>query len=409
MPFDDDAEADSTGFRPPPHPDDRLWRHPSEVGAHPIVPHPAPDRPSCGGPATAHGDRWRRTRRALAVAGGAGAAGIAVAAVVLAAGGRDAGEDVAGRGADRTAAAAPDPADPPALDAARSALAPAVVAVGRAATGRDGPALGSVTGSGLVLRADGVVVTAAAALPPGAEPAVRLAGGSVVAARVVATDPVTGLAVLDVAGDGHAARPLAPGEPGIGEAAVAVDTGGGDVTASPLRDLGPTGTALDGAAVDGEAEPLALGGPVVDAGGGVTGIVTGVERGAPWRVAPAEVVGRVVDDLLATGAAHHVWLGIEGLDAAPVRDAPGTLSATALMPSGVEVASVVPGGPADGGGLQPGDLIVAVDGMPVTQLADLFDDLRGRSPGERLDVTVIRDGGDRTAVAVTLGHAPRAG
>ncbi|HET6952037.1 MAG TPA: hypothetical protein VFI47_16770, partial [Acidimicrobiales bacterium] len=42
MPFDDNAEEGSSEYRPPPHPDDRLWRHPSELRSHPIVPIVAP-------------------------------------------------------------------------------------------------------------------------------------------------------------------------------------------------------------------------------------------------------------------------------------------------------------------------------------------------------------------------------
>jgi hypothetical protein len=45
VPFDDDAEED-TGFRPPPHPDDRIWRHPSEMNVYPIVPVGAPGAPA---------------------------------------------------------------------------------------------------------------------------------------------------------------------------------------------------------------------------------------------------------------------------------------------------------------------------------------------------------------------------
>ena len=55
MPFDDDAEADNPGFVPPPHPDDRRWRHPSEMRAHPIVRLDAP-----GGAPVTRGDLPRR-------------------------------------------------------------------------------------------------------------------------------------------------------------------------------------------------------------------------------------------------------------------------------------------------------------------------------------------------------------
>ncbi|MGH9258986.1 MAG: hypothetical protein ACRD08_03655, partial [Acidimicrobiales bacterium] len=73
MPFDDDAEADHPGFRPPPHPDDRLWRHPSEMNAHPIVPLGAPGAPPVAVRTSGGQARTGRPWGAVVVAGTAGA------------------------------------------------------------------------------------------------------------------------------------------------------------------------------------------------------------------------------------------------------------------------------------------------------------------------------------------------
>src|SRR5918995_6270209 len=84
VPFDDDAEEGPSGFRPPPHPDDRLWRHPSEMRGHPIVRFDAPDSgsPSPAAPALRRPAPDRPGRRWLTVAA-AGAAGAVAAGVLI--------------------------------------------------------------------------------------------------------------------------------------------------------------------------------------------------------------------------------------------------------------------------------------------------------------------------------------
>ena len=71
---------------------------------------------------------------------------------------------------------------------------------------------------------------------------------------------------------------------------------------------------------------------------------------------------------------------------------------------GVVVASVVPDGPAARGGLEAGDVIVELGGRPIAHMPDLVLALRARSPGDRVDATVVRSGGT-TTLEVTLGEA----
>ncbi|HZA88473.1 MAG TPA: PDZ domain-containing protein, partial [Acidimicrobiales bacterium] len=81
-------------------------------------------------------------------------------------------------------------------------------------------------------------------------------------------------------------------------------------------------------------------------------------------------------------------------------------TATTAMAAGqgVIVASVVPDGPADRGGLEEGDVIVELGGRPIAHMPDLVLALRSRSPGDRVDTTVVRAGGT-TTLEVTLGEA----
>jgi S1-C subfamily serine protease len=489
VPFDDDAEADHTGYRPPPHPDDRLWRHPSELRDHPIVPMSDPLHGTSGAPVppTARGRaRWRNR---WVVAGGGALAGALVTGVAVATLG--VGQEVVERPVTERVALEPDAdlgaADAGSPDAGRApadagaatgdgAAEPAVVTVGPAGRGAataegapaDGTPAGSVSsaggpqGTGVVVRDDGIVVTSDALVSGGASPVVRLADGTRPAADIVGTDPVTGIAVLDLDGGGYTPSVLADGPgPAAGEAAFAVTAApdGGTATGEGLvgparRYVGPTGTGLEGIEITGAADTAALGGPVVDRRGAVVGIVTGVDPGGAWYAAPLDVARRVTDELLATGVAHHSWLGIEGANptaseatpeavAAPpdptvpdavapgsATDTPGGIDTYAGAPlaapdgggdvgqdanagagayvggDGTLVASVVADSPADDGGIEVGDRIVAIGERRIADMAALLVALRAHGPGDRVEVTVARPDGAQVTLVIRLREAP---
>jgi serine protease Do len=317
---------------------------------------------------------------------------------------------------------------PASLDGVRQRVAPAVVGVGSPDDGTtgdgstgdgstgDGSTGGAIAGSGVVVRDDGIVITSAALVTTVGAAAVHLPDGSLTTAQVLATDQATGLAVLDLAGEGYTpsvlagAADLMAGEQSyVMSATGSVDptSGTGAGTVGPTeRYVGPSGTALDGVEVRGDAGEGALGAPVVNDRGVVVGIVTTVDAGEAWYLAPVEVAHKVADDILADGTVHHSWLGIEGTDV-PGAGAAGSPDTT--LPTeggGTQVVSVAPDSPAGRGGLVPGDVIVALDGEPVTRMPDLLVLLRSRSPGDRVDVTVTRADGGRVTLVLTLTGPP---
>ena len=411
MPFDDDAEADNPGFCPPPHPDDRLWRHPSEMSAHPIVPIGASTPRLVDTPAS---PARRRPWGAYAVAGALGAVIAGGGVMMLGVGERVVERPVTERVALNPTLTGLEGAD--SLEGLRQRVAPAVVGIDVA--GADGGT--ARAGSGVVVRDDGIVVTSAALAAAGTSPTVRLPDGRTASAQVLGADQATGLAVLDLAGDGYTPSVLAgAGHMATGEQTVVLSAGdaadaapGTGSVASTERYLGPSGTALDGVEITGAADDGALGGPVVDDQGVVVGIVTTVAAGEAWYAAPVEVAHKVADDVLAGGTVDHSWLGIEGTDVAdvPADESTGTAGAlgTTVPPAGggTQVVSVVPESPAARGGLAPGDVIVALDGEPVTRMPDLLVRLRSRSPGDRVDVTVTRSDGSQVTLVLTLTAPP---
>ncbi len=448
VPFDDDAEADLPSYRPPPHPDDRLWRHPSEMSGRRIVPAAAPARTTGSTPMTTTpgGDQRRRPWAAFMAAGTVGALLAGGGVVALGLGERVIERPVTERVEfDPTAPALG--ADVDALENVRQQVGAAVVAVGA-----------DHSGSGVIVRDDGIVVTSAAFVADGTAPTVTLPDGRVVAAELIGSDPVTGLAVLDLKGEGHTPSVLGTAEDlrsGDHAFTLHVQPSGDTATETGTvglsqRYVGPTGGALDGLEIDGPADAVAIGGPLVDERGAVVGVVTAVDDGAAWYVAPVEMVDRVTADLLADGVAHHAWLGIEGADVTDAAsDAADTMSAddgtgdgadddtagstggdgsdsggdtgesedprdaAAAGPagdgtagSGTLVASVVTDSPAAQGGLRAGDVIVAYDGRPISRMPDLTLCLRTSAPGDRVDLTIAREDGTQATLVFTLAEVP---
>jgi putative serine protease PepD len=305
VPFDEEAEEGQSGFRPPPHPDDRLWRHPSEIRAHPIVQLNAPERARMERRATRperHGtNRPERPRWAtVAVAGTAGAV-LAVGAVAV----LGFGERVIERPVIERVALNPVNTHPGlesgTLEGVRQRVAPAVVGIVAAPAGAPLGTSGEITGSGVVIRDDGIVVTSTALVPSGDDPVrVRLPDGTEKSGRVVGSDAATGLSIVDLDGRGYTASVLAQDSDLVsGETSYAVsarDAIGTDTTTGWSPSASATGPVRDRASTAwrSRARPgrSASAARWSTTAGAVVGITTAVDQGGSWYVSPVEVVTR---------------------------------------------------------------------------------------------------------------------
>ncbi len=254
--------------------------------------------------------------------------------------------------------------------------------------------------SGVVYRADGVIVTAHHVVERDDNLRVGLGDGESAAATLVGRDPSTDLAVLRVegaqwnapqwidAGDLHVGNlALALGRPGRGVQAVL-----GLVTA--LGDRYRTG---GGGEVDRYLQsdivmyPGFSGGPLVAANGRLAGInSSALARGASLTV-PAATVRRVVETVLTHG---HMPRGYLGIGIQPVRLDPALheqLGQQSGQQSGLMLMSVEAEGPAAKAGLLQGDVLVSVDGQPMRQMDDLQSLLAG-SGGKQVSVRYVRAG-----------------
>jgi S1-C subfamily serine protease len=380
---DDDADEDAPDFRRPPHPDDRIWRHPSEMDEHPIAPIEVPVHRVQAVRRAAAGWPWWRIAATSALGIVVVLGGLAVVFLTDTGGDDEAG--VLPGSSSRPSSAARR------ADAAAEAVASSLVRL-------EG-------GTGVVIRDDGLVLTSATLVAGSGPVPVWLPDGTAVEATVVGVDGVTSIAVLDLPGDGHRPAALVPLGTDLTGAAysVCVDPSGEVAatagTVGTARKLSGEGAAgLDGVVeVEGRADPSALGGPVVDADGTVVGITTAIGSDRSSYFTPIDVGQKVTGDLLDSGVIHRSWLGIEGTDRV---EGSGLHAAGGY---GAEVVTVAAGSPAEAAGLQAGDVIVSLDGRQIDRMPDLIRWLQSLSPGDRVEVTVERSG-QRLTLGATLGE-----
>jgi putative serine protease PepD len=262
---------------------------------------------------------------------------------------------------------------------------------------------GHSSGWGLLLTADGHILTGADLVEDaGGEPVeVTFRDGQTVEAEPVGTDERTLLAVVRVDSVPAGAGPVEFGD-SLAVAAgdpVTVRPGPAAADRSPLP-----GDVTDNSALVGAVSMIQTDIEIGPGGGGllyndrdeIIGIVTsfttaaGGDAPAASLAVPADLAGRVADELIAGGQVAHPYLGV---------------SVEASDGGGAVVRQVPGDGPAAAAGLQAGDVIVDVDGSAVEDPADLVAAVQARAVGDESTITFQRGGTERTAT-VTLDPAP---
>jgi serine protease Do len=157
---------------------------------------------------------------------------------------------------------------------------------------------------------------------------------------------------------------------------------------------------------DAAINPGNSGGPLVNMDGEVIGINTAIlsETNAYAGVGfslPSNTVVQVYNQLI--GPDHRVSRGSIGIMFAP-QDNP-SIARVYGQGSGITVATVVPGSPADQAGLKVGDTITAVDGRKVTKGAELVSDIASSKPGSKITLTFIRNGKPQDATVTVADRA----
>jgi Do/DeqQ family serine protease len=269
-------------------------------------------------------------------------------------------------------------------------------------------------GSGIVISPRGYVLTNNHVLADADTIAVLLADGREFDAEVVGRDPQTDIALLRIPADRLESATLTDSDQvevgdivfalgntlGLGHAVTT-----GIISARGLTDVGIL-SLENFLQTDASMNLGNSGGPLVDAWGRVIGINTAIASPGMGNVGvgfaiPINMARVIMSDLIEHGEVRRGFLGIqmrpisgETLEQFGIRDLRGAL-----------VVQVVPGSPAANAGVRSGDIIVAIDQDAVEAPGDLRNRVAMMSPGDRVELRLIRNG-ERAMVAAVLGRQP---
>ena len=269
------------------------------------------------------------------------------------------------------------------------------------------------SGSGAIIRPDGMILTNAHVVGNAETVQVGLADGRTLNGRVLGRDAALDVAVVRVSAGNLPAAALGNSDQlQVGQTAIAIGNPLGlerTVTAGVVSAVNRSARDLGGESfiqTDAAISPGNSGGPLVDSRGRVIGINSaellgqGVQ-GLAFAI-PINLAMEMANQVLATGRYVRPFVGIT------YGDIDENLAARFQLPvrRGIIVTGVQRGSPADRAGLRPQDIVTRADDAPITMGGDLRRILRGHRPGDTIRLTLVRPpNGQRAVVAVQLGEA----
>ncbi len=271
-------------------------------------------------------------------------------------------------------------------------------------------------GSGVIVSSQGYILTNNHVIEAADEIEVALSDGRKAVAKVVGSDPETDLAVVKINLPnvpaitlGHADQTkvgdvvLAIGNPfGVGQTVTM-----GIVSAMGRNHLG-INTFENFIQTDAAINPGNSGGALIDTSGHLLGINTAIysrsggSLGIGFAI-PVTTVKMVMESIISNGQVVRGWIGVEPQDITPeLAESFGLTTKT-----GAIIAGVLKDGPADKAGMRPGDILVSVEGKPVSDTTDMLNLIAQLIPGNKAKMTVLRKTQEST-LDVTVGKRPKA-
>jgi putative serine protease PepD len=272
------------------------------------------------------------------------------------------------------------------------------------------------SGTGFLIDRKGTLVTNAHVVGTSARVVVKFGpDGRSIDGEVKGTDPSSDLAVvtIDPGSAPRSAKPLQFADSRqvrVGDTAIAIGNPFGldrTATAGIVSGIGRSITAPNGFSIDqviqtdAPINPGNSGGPLLDETGRVMGVNSQIATSGNSQgnvgigfAVPSNTVREVVPRLERGDRIARPYLGVETTDPTDPN-----------APPGAEVRKVTPGGPAEGAGVDPGDVITELDGQAVLGSSDVSRIVNAKQPGDHLDIRVDRSGQDVTLDA-TLQNRP---
>lgn len=269
-------------------------------------------------------------------------------------------------------------------------------------------------GSGVVVSSQGYILTNNHVVEAADEIEVALADGRTATAKVVGTDPETDLAVIKIELPNLPAITLGHAEQAsVGDVVLAIGNPfgvGQTVTMGIISALGRSHLGINQfenfIQTDAAINPGNSGGALVDTNGNLLGINTAIysRTGGSLGIGfamPMTTAKTVMESIINTGHVVRGYLGVEPQEITPeLAESFGLTRKT-----GAIIAGVLKNGPGDKAGLKPGDILVAVEGKPITDTIDMMNQIAQLQPGSKAKLTVLRKNQEATLEAI-IGKRP---
>ncbi len=273
----------------------------------------------------------------------------------------------------------------------------------------------SSLGSGVIVSNTGYVLTNHHVVEAADEIEVALQDGKKLLAKVVGNDPETDLAVLRVDAENLPAITFGSSDAlKVGDVVLAIGNPfgvGQTVTSGIVSALGRTGLGINTfenfIQTDAAINPGNSGGALVDAGGNLVGINTAIfsrsggSMGIGFAI-PVSTAKMVLEQIVKSGSVTRGWIGVEVQEITPPVAESFHLGST----RGALIAGVLRGGPADKAGIQPGDIMLEVEGKPVVDPTSMLNLIAALPPGSSARMKLRRQERDIEA-EISVGRRPK--
>ncbi|MFZ1180483.1 MAG: Do family serine endopeptidase [Herbaspirillum sp.] len=272
----------------------------------------------------------------------------------------------------------------------------------------------SSLGSGVIVSPQGYILTNNHVVEAADEIEVALADGRKASAKVVGTDPETDLAVIKIDLPNLPTITLAHVEQAtVGDIVLAIGNPfgvGQTVTMGIISALGRNHLGINTfenfIQTDAAINPGNSGGALVDTSGNLLGINTAIysrtggNLGIGFAI-PMSTAKNVMEAIISHGQVVRGWIGVEPQDITPELAESFSLTRKA----GTIIAGVLKNSPADKAGMKPGDILISIEGKPVTDTTDMLNLIAQLTPGQKARMLVLRKA-QQTTLDIIIGKRP---
>lgn len=273
----------------------------------------------------------------------------------------------------------------------------------------------SSLGSGVIVSAQGYILTNYHVVASADEIEVALADGRKISAKTIGADPETDIAVLKINIDNAPAITFGNLEQAkVGDVVLAIGNPfgvGQTVTMGIISALGRNRLGINTfenfIQTDAAINPGNSGGALVDAQGNLIGINSAIysrsggSMGIGFAI-PVSTVKQMMEQIIKNGSVTRGWIGVEVQDITPELIDSFKLTDT----KGVLISGVLRNGPADKAGIKPGDILVAIDNKEIIDSSMMLDQISALVPGEAVTLKILRNK-NKLELKANVGRRPK--